>query len=89
MQLTHPKTECLFQTLRRTDTRIYPSIKETLEKMVASFELCNEFRSPPFHFRDSIPTDEILFNMELKVYLMWLNVKVVLHVVDSHTGYAN
>lgn len=34
-----------------------------------------------------MPHDEIIFNQELAIDLVWLNGKPALHIVDTHTMY--
>lgn len=53
------------------------------------FEFFSSFQSLMFLFRASLPPGEIGFNQELEICLMWVNSKLILHVVDTHTMYKN
>lgn len=85
-KLVHPTTERLFITLRRADATIILSTKETLDKILKERYLCNELQYP-VRFRASIPPDKIVFNQKFQIIIMALNGKLVLHFVDTHTGY--
>ena len=50
---------------------------------------CKEFSSRPFRFRASIPDNDIVYNHELELYLLWLNGIPALNVVDTHNSFQN
>lgn len=43
----------------------------------------------PFRFETNIPPDQLLFNHELAIVLMWFEETPILHVAETHTGFWN
>lgn len=86
----HPSSSKLLNLIRRNDpTKADSSVKKILEEISAAFEHCQEYSSGPLRFRASITPDELVFNQELAIDLLWLNKKPVIHFVDTHTNYQN
>ena len=86
----HPSTGKLYNLLKRAfPTKVNDKIRQMLQDIAEKCDQCAEHAVPPFRFRASIPKDNIIFNRELSIDLMWLNGKPVLHVVDTETGFQN
>ena len=45
------------------------------------------FSIPPQRFRVSFESDEVTFNVEVALDVMWIDQKAVLHVVDLETNF--
>lgn len=59
---------------------------EILEDMDNICDTCQHYTSPPVRFKVTLPTEEeLIFGVELCMYLMFLHGKAVLHVVDIAT----
>lgn len=88
--LLHPSTDKLFQLLKRAQPeKVDESIHRMLHQISMACEQCREFTQRPFRFRASIPPNQIVFNHEVAIELMWLEGNPILHVVDTHTGFQN
>lgn len=89
-QLMHPSDCKLFTLLNHAyPSEISEKIRQILQKMAENGEPCSEQPVPPVRFRASIPRDEIIFNREFSIDLIWLKEKPVLHIVDTKTGFQN
>lgn len=62
---------------------------ETIINTTAACETYRTFSKPPFRFGDYLLPDKIVFNPELAIYLVWIEGKPVLHIVDTHTHFQN
>ncbi len=86
----HPSVDKLYNLLKRyRPSEVDTSVKNVLEQIRRGCESCQDYVSPPFRFRTSIPPDKILFNHELAIDLLWLDKRPVLHVIDTHTLFQN
>ena len=65
------------------------SVRKLIEQINKKCSVCSEHSVPPFRFRASIPPDEIIFNREVSIDLMWLDKKPILHIVDTATNFQN
>lgn len=80
----------LFNVIKRASgEKATPEIKRMLDEISRAFQTCQEYHSGPFRFRASLPADEIVFNQEVAIDLVWLAGRPVVHVVDTHTNYQN
>lgn len=61
----------------------------TLLKIGETCDTLREFRSPLFRSQVYLPYDDLRFNSELAMDLVWINAKPVLHVIDTHTCFQN
>ena len=87
-RFAHPTTTKLLNLLRRADPkRVDDQTRETLERIYRSCDPCQRMSPKPFVFQVSMP-DDIVFNNEVVVDLMWLDGKPVLHIVDRGTHYS-
>lgn len=84
----HPSAGKLYNMLKRADPiKTDPSFKNTLEEISKACNNCSEYYFSTFRFRATIPPDELVFNMELAIDLMWLSGRPVMHIIDTHTLY--
>lgn len=84
----HATPDKLYQLLLRAEQdRVGASIVRTLQDIATRCAICQEYRSSPFRFRAALPPDEIAFNQELAMDLVWLEGDPVLHVIDTHTNF--
>lgn len=85
LQFHHQSTGKLYNLLKRFDPdNTDTSAKATLEEISKACASCSELHSSPFRFRAALPQDELIFNHELTIELMWLDRSLVLHIVDTH-----
>ena len=86
----HPSSKKLYDLLRRSELgQTTENLKGIIDSVSKACTKCQEFSARPFRFRASIPDDEIVYNHELALDLLWLDKKPVLHVVDTHTSFQN
>ena len=86
----HPLAGKLYNLLKKAQPeKANPNVKKLLESISRNFASCTTFSVPPFKFQGSIPPEDIIFNREVAIYLMWLNGQPVLHVVVTATNFRN
>lgn len=86
--LIHPPE--LFYLIKRPFTKkTTMEVRELLQNIAYNCEKCAEIFVLPFCFRTKLPKDEIMFNREIVMNLMWLNGKPVLDVVDTENNLQN
>ena len=86
----HPSVGKLYNLLKRANPeKATPKVQKLLEEISQHCASCTTFSVPPFRFRATIPPEDIIFNREVAIDLMWLNGKPVLHVVDTATNFQN
>lgn len=86
----HPSAGKLYNVIKRHHvTKATPAVHDMLEAISKDCSTCQVYNSSPFRFRASVPPENIMFNQELAIYLLWLARRPVLHVVDTHTRYQN
>lgn len=84
----HPSSGKLYNLLRREDPEnTDPCVQDMLKQITKACANCSELYSSPFRFRTSIPPDELQFNHELDIDMMWISGQLVLHIIDTHTLY--
>ena len=87
-QFKHPSTDKLMNLLKRSKLKdVDRNTRKMLEEIAQSCETCTTFSRPPERFRVTSPPDQIIFNEEVALDLMWLEGKAILHVVDCHTHF--
>lgn len=59
-----------------------------LKDISKSCATCQKYSLPPERFKVSLPLDGITFNKDVALYLMWLDGKALLHVVDNPTNFS-
>lgn len=86
----HPSTDKLLKLLKSYDhNSVDSSIRKALEDIAAACATCSEYHSSPLRFRASLPMDELVFNQEITIDLLWICNKPVLHIIDTHTASQN
>lgn len=63
------------------------STRRMLQDIADSFQACQRHTRPPERFKVSIPEENIVFNQEVALDLMWLDGKALLHIVDTQTHF--
>lgn len=86
--LYHPSAGKLYNLLKKIDADDLPAdTRETLEQISKLCRTCQQIANKPHRFRIRFP-DDIVFNRELRLYLMFLDDRrPVLHVVDAGTTF--
>lgn len=86
----HPSAGNLFALLHLARPHEADStVKRMIDEISKSCETCRPFSAKPFRFRASISPDNVIFNHELAIDLLWLDGAPVLHIVDKQTHYQN
>lgn len=86
----HPSPGKLFNLIKRAKPeKANAQLLKILQEISIACQACAPYTVPPFRFRTTIPPDEIVFNRELAMDLMYLNKKPVLHVIDTATNFQN
>lgn len=83
---THPRENC-FLIKRHVASEATPELLEMFEAIRKAYTTCQEYHYSLFLFRASVPPEQIMFNQEVAINLLWLARKPVLHIVDTHTQY--
>ena len=86
----HPTAQKLYNLLRRarpSDTP--PETRRILEQISLDCKHCREHFPGPYRFRVALPLDEVTFNEEVALDVMYLDSQPVLHVVDLQVAYQN
>ena len=87
-QFMHPSTGKLLNLLRRAShEKLCKNTKAILEDIRNACHVCEIYSSKPVTFKVRMP-NEILFNREVRLDLMFLKGKPVLHVVDRDTNFS-
>lgn len=73
--------------LREQPDEATKDIHQKLHDIAETCKVCREYRTKPFRFQISLSPDKIVFNHELAMELVWLDVDPVLRVIDTHTNY--
>lgn len=66
-------------------SRATASVSDILQRISKVCDYCRPFSSRPLRFLASVTPDELLFNHEIAVGLLWLESRPVLHVISTHT----
>lgn len=84
----HPSASRLYAFLRRSDPERTPlSTSAALESFNSNCAYYRPFPAPPFRFRSSLPLDELRFNYEVSMDLLWLESGPVIHIVCTQTNF--
>jgi hypothetical protein len=86
--LVHPSTHKLLNLLRRVDpSGTPPGTKEVLKEIALACHACQTFASRPipFQIRD---LERIIINHEVRIDLLWIEGKAIVHVVDAGTTFS-
>ncbi len=84
----HPTSGKLYEVVKRArSNQVDKATRQLLEKITKACETRQTFSASLQRFRASLPPSDIVFNREVALYLMWIEKKAVLHVVDIETGF--
>lgn len=64
-------------------------VKRIIEELTTACSACKAFCTRPYRFRVSFLPEQVIFNEELAIDLLWLENKPVLYVVRIHIHYRN
>jgi hypothetical protein len=85
----HPSVEKLFNLIQRArPEHATKEAREHLASIQQECDTCQRLGPRPLRFQVSIP-DEIIFNRELALDLMYLDGQAVLHIVDLSTRFSS
>lgn len=86
----HPSAEKLYNLVKRARPQeLSPQTRQTLDDISRACRSCKLFTMKPYRFRVSIPDENIIFNQEVALDLMFIDRTPILHIVDTHTHYQN
>ena len=78
----YPSVQKLYSLLKKAKpSETDNTTKAILEEITKARETCQRFTPKPQTFKVSFP-QEIVFNLELALYLIWIRGKPLLHIVD-------
>lgn len=70
----HPSTDKLFNLIRRVDpTKVDSSIKKVFDVIASACGACKQYSTGLLSFCASMPPDDLVFNHEVAVDLVWVN----------------
>lgn len=85
----HPAADRLAAVLHRADDpKAEPGTLQQLERLTAGCDVCQRLSRAPGGFRVAIPDDNIVFNRTILVDLMYLDGRILMHIVDKDTLYS-
>lgn len=84
----HPSVGKLLKLLERASKNPIPAeTKKALEDITRACHICQTYSSKPLTFQVRLP-DDVIFNKEVRLDLMFLDGKAVLHVLDTGTNFS-
>jgi transposase InsO family protein len=85
----HPSVTKLYELLRKScPEEASLATRRVLEEIQAACEVCQELQGRPVSFSVRTP-NEVVFNQELYIDLMYIEKRPVLHVVDAGTRFSS
>lgn len=86
----HPAPTQLYNLIKRAQpSHATQEARRLLEDISAECAQCQDFHTGPLRFRVSIPPENISFNFDVAMDLVWLDHSPVLHIVDMMTRFQN
>lgn len=86
----HPSTGKLFNLLHFAyPTSADSSVKDILREIAISCENFREHSSSPLCLKAVIPPENLLFNHEIAIDLMWIEGIPIIHILYTHPGFQN
>jgi hypothetical protein len=86
----HPSSEKLLNLLKRArPEQVTTETRKLLNEIVDACTACQTFAPKPLSFRVSIPEEDLVFNDELSMDLMWFDGAAALHVIDTATRFSS
>ena len=88
-QFAQPSAENLFNLLKRVGTEaVDASTYEQLQETVSLFDPCQRTRNAPRRFRVTLGQEDLRFNAEAFIHIMYLDGRPVLHLFDAATRFS-
>lgn len=86
----HKSPGKLFEHPRKADLQyISQDIRILLHNISDTCEICNEDAIPPFRFIATVLEENIAFNREIAMDIMWLRGKPLIQTVAVETNFQN
>lgn len=80
----------LYNLLKRANPKKYPpEVQKSLKKISQNCSPCLTVSVLPLRFKATTPPDDIIFNRQAAMDLMWLDNQPVLDVVEAATNFQN
>eukprot|EP00171_Calliarthron_tuberculosum_P002098 IDg2098t1 len=82
----HPQPDRIFNLIKRaSEAKANPETLKLLDKISRECDVCQRVSDHPGRFRVSLPNEDIVFNHEVLMDIMYLNSKPVLHFICRDT----
>lgn len=90
LHLFHANVQKLYNLLKRArPEEVTADTRRTLEEIADASRNCHTHKAGPYRFRVSIPEEEVRFNHEVAIDLMWIKRNPLLHIVNTQTRFQN
>jgi hypothetical protein len=86
-QFGHPSPEKLYDLIRRADPETDVK-KATLQGISRECGTCQRFSKKPLCRQVSLPNDNVIFNRQVDLDILYINQKAILHMIDHDTRFA-
>jgi hypothetical protein len=83
----HPSTQRLYDIIKRADPQLSADTKDLIKSVTDACSSCAEFSTRPIRFSVRTP-DDIIFNQELLLDLIYIGQRPILHIVDRGTRFS-
>jgi transposase InsO family protein len=83
----HPSAKRLYDILKRADPNLSSATKDLVKDVTEACSSCAEFSRKPISFSVRTP-DDIIFNQELLLDLMYIGHRPILHIIDRGTRFS-
>ena len=88
-QFAHPSAEKLYNLLKTAGLKaVDASTHKLLEDIAARCEPCQRIRNAPRRFRVTLGQENVRFNADVYVDIMYIDGRPVLHIVDGATRFS-
>ena len=85
----HAHPERIFSVMKRAeDPDATAETAKELKELISSCGIFQKLPKEPGRFRVSLPSEDILFNLTVDMYIVYLDGKSVLHIVDKDTRFS-
>jgi hypothetical protein len=85
--LFHPSAAKIYKLLKRADpAKSHPDTMDVLKKISDARHCCQSYADAPTSFKIRFP-DEVVFNRELRMDLMFIDRQPILHIIDAAPGF--
>ena len=88
-QFVHPSADKLYKLLKKARPKeTDPNTLEILEDLTRRCDACQRVQTAPVRFRVSIGAEDLQFNEEIYMDIMYIDHKPILHIVDAATRFS-